>query len=271
MVIVAIVIVVFALIVFLISPALRKHPDSELCKGMYVAHRGFHNKEKGIPENSLAAFSAAMQNGYAIEIDIHATKDGKVVIFHDDKTKRMCSVPGVIEQMTLEQLKQLRLLDTDEKIPTLEELLEICKEDTVLVIEYKCSPKNYKILCEKADEILSKYNVKYIVQSFNPLAMGWFKKNKKEILRGQLASYFIKEKGKSLERILCGFLLFNFISRPHFVSYNVSFTNTLPRKICALLGCINAGWTIRNQETLDKYKEDYGIYIFENFTPKKDA
>jgi hypothetical protein len=271
MIILAVIVILLGFWFFLISPALRKHPDSELCKNMYVAHRGFHNKEKGIPENSLAAFTAAMDNGYAIEIDIHTTKDGEVVIFHDDTTDRMCGVSGVIEQMTLEELKRLSLGDTNEKIPTLSELLEICRKDTVLVIEYKCTPKNYKILCEKADIILSKYNVKYIVQSFNPFAMGWFKKNKKDILRGQLATYFIKENKKNFVRILCGFLLFNFVSRPDFVSYKVSFTNTLPRRICALLGCINAGWTIRDQDTLDKYKKHYSIYIFENFTPKKDA
>lgn len=255
------------ILLFLISPALRKHPDKQIFNGLYIAHRGLH--DKSTPENSMAAFKKAIRHGFAIEIDIHVTKDNRIVIFHDDSLKRICGTDNIIENMTLSELSQYKLLDTDERIPTLEQLLDICGKDTVLVIEYKCTPLNYKRLCENADRVLSRYNVKYIVQSFNPLAMRWFKKHKKEICRGQLSTDFIREDKKGVIEIICGLLLFNFISRPDFISYEIKYPNVLQRRICIMLGALTAGWTVKSQQELIKCKNRYGAYIFENFIPKR--
>ena len=261
------VVILLIIWLFLISPALRKHPDKEIFTGLHIAHRGLH--DTNTPENSISAFKKAIECGFAIEIDIHVTKDDRIVIFHDDNLKRVCGEDKHIESMTLDELSRYRLLDTDEKIPTLEQLLDICSKDTVLVIEYKCTPSNYKRLCENADRVLSRYNVKYIVQSFNPLAMYWFKKNKKEICRGQLATDFIREEKKGIIEILCGFLLFNFISRPDFISYDIKYPNVPQRKICIMLGALTAGWTVKSQKELDNCKKRYDAYIFEDFIPIK--
>ncbi len=262
-----IVITVLLLILFLLCPTLRQHPDKKLCKNLYVAHRGLHDIENGIPENSLLAYKNALAHGYAIEIDIHITKDGKVAVFHDDDLKRMCGVDKKIEDLTEKELKKYFLLDTKEKIPMLEEVLDIVDGKVCLVIEFKCNQNNYKQLCIAANEILKNYKGKYIVQSFNPLAMGWYKNNRKDICRGQLSSHFIKSKNKDLVKILIGYLLLNVISRPDFISYNHKFTNVLQRRICIMLGAISAGWTFRNQKELDKHKNEYQIYIFEGFIP----
>ena len=263
------VLALFLLYIFLICPCLRSHPDKNLCKKLYVAHRGLHNIDEGIPENSIKAFENAIKHNVAIEIDIHLTKDSKVVIFHDDNLNRVCGIDGIIEDMTLEQLSKCKLLGTEEKIPTLEQLLEICTDKTVLVIEFKCSPTAYKELCIKANEILSKHNVKYIVQSFNPLAMRWYKLNRKDICRGQLSSNFLRDKSKKPIEILCGFLLFNFFSRPDFISYNYQYKNNISRKICVFLGAISAAWTIKSQNVLTKNLSEYDIFIFEDFLPTK--
>lgn len=261
-------IAIIGLYLFLVLPALRKHPDARFCNSLYVAHRGLHDISKGIPENSMLSFKNAISHSFAIEIDIHITKDDKVVIFHDDNLQRVCGEKGIIEQMTYEQLSGFKLSGTDEKIPLLEQLLEICKEDTILVIEYKCSPRNYLKLCKTADKILSKYNVKYIVQSFNPLAMRWYKKNRPEISRGQLSTNFAKEKSKSAIEIILGFLLLNFLSRPDFISYEAKYFDSLPRRLCILTGAIPAAWTIRSQSELESVKDKSRIYIFENFIPE---
>lgn len=260
---------VLLIYLFLIFPSARKHPHKNRYRNLFVAHRGLHNIKKGVPENSLAAFKSAIENGFALEIDIHVTKDNKIVIFHDDDLKRVCNNEGVVEQMTFDELSDFNLLGTDYKIPLLEELLEICDENSLLVIEYKCGPKNYKRLCENADKVLSSYNVPYIMQSFNPLALMWYKNNRKDIFRGQLASNFFKEGRKNLVEIICGFLLLNFLSRPDFISYDIKYPNTLSRRIAVGFGATSAGWTITSQKQLDNCKNDNNIYIFENFIPIK--
>ncbi len=259
----------FLLLLFLICPTLRNHPDRTLLNNMYIAHRGFHTSDSEVPENSLSSFKKAIENGYDIEIDIHVTKDGKVAVFHDDTLKRMCGKNIAIETLSSIELKKFRLLESNETIPMLEDVLTLVDGKVCLVIEYKCDAKNYERLCVAADKVLKNYIGKYIVQSFNPLAMMWFKNNRPEILRGQLSTNFTKQKNNSLLRTLIGLLLLNFLSRPDFISYDIKYTNAVQRRICICLGAASVGWTFKSQESLDKYKNKYSAYIFEKFIPKR--
>ena len=90
---------------FLIAPRIPKRRLKEPA-GLY-AHRGLWNGER--PENSLAAFRAATEQGFGIEMDVHLTKDGQLVVFHDDSLQRMCGTEGIITERTLAELKELRL------------------------------------------------------------------------------------------------------------------------------------------------------------------
>ena len=115
----AVILLVVVLLIFMIFPAARKHPDRALLKGAYIAHRGYHGENA--PENSIPAFKAAIEKGLIIETDIHVLKDGEVVVFHDDTLTRMCGDERKIEDLTLEEVKKLRLKDTNEQIPTFKE------------------------------------------------------------------------------------------------------------------------------------------------------
>lgn len=101
-------------------PSLRKCRGLEALRGRYIAHRGFHNIAKGIPENSLTAFRMAVAKGYAIENDIRLTKDGEVVVIHDATLSRACGVDKRVYDLTLKELKQYTLFGTDEKFPLLQ-------------------------------------------------------------------------------------------------------------------------------------------------------
>ena len=63
--------------------------DISFLKGRLIAHRGCHDIEKNVPENSMLAFDKAVENNYIIELDVHILKDGNIVVFHDDNLKRM--------------------------------------------------------------------------------------------------------------------------------------------------------------------------------------
>ncbi len=251
------------LFLFLIFPTTRKHPDRNILKGMYIAHRGLH--DNAIPENSISSFSAAIKKGFPIEIDIHLTKDGELVIFHDNDLKRMCGDERLVCELTLAELRSLKLLKTNEKIPTLKECLETVSGNVPLMIEFKVDRNNWKTLCTAANDVLKNYKGKYFIQSFYPQVLYWYRKNRKDICRGQLSS---AKMGKEFYKKLCECLLFNFISRPDFVSYEYLYCNNPIRKLVTRLGAFPVGWTFPSQEELDKCKRCFKTYIFENFLPK---
>ncbi len=266
-IILAVLAVLAVILLYMFLPSFKKHPDLERV-GEYIAHRGLHNLSEDAPENSIAAFLEAVRYGYAIEIDIHITADGEVVVFHDNDTKRMCGTDGKIEYMTLPQIKKLRLSGGYQQIPTLAECLSAVDGSVPLLIEFKCDNKNYHKLCTAANEILSKYKGIYLVQSFFPLSMGWYKKNRPDVCRGQLSEHFDGKKHKALSFLL-GALLFNYISRPHFVSYNHRDADYLPRRLSSSIGAYPIGWTFRKPEDLEKNKSKFKKYSFEGFLPNK--
>ena len=266
MVIILIAVLLLALVFFLIAPSLRRHPDREFLSGLNIAHRGLHDLEKDTPENSIAAFLEATARGYAIENDIHLIADGNVVVFHDYNLKRMCGEDIELEKCTLEELKQYTLGESCEKIPTLKECLAAIDGRVPLLIEFKTeSFKNYKALCTAANEILKDYKGKYFVQSFFPPVLHWHRKNRRDILRGQLAT--ATEKGTLAKRLM-GCLVYNFMSRPDFVSYDVKCVKNIMFRIVKRLGALPVGWTIRNEEEHKKAKKTFKTYIFENFLAK---
>lgn len=260
-----ILVIVLAIIVFMLFPTLRRHPDRKLLGGLLIAHRGLHNAKEGIPENSIHAFIEAVVNGYAIENDIHVTADGEVVVFHDNTLDRMCGVSGKIEEMTLAELRKLRLLDTNERIPTLKECLEVIDGRVPLLIEFKCETLNCNKLCEAANKILSEYKGVYFIQSFNPSVVYWYKKHNKNVLRGQLAYHY---KGKSLLKHTINNFWVNFLVKPDFVAYDQKYANDFRFKLQKLFGALPIAWTFRSEDELNRGRVKVKSYIFENFKAK---
>ncbi len=251
---------------FLVFPSVRRHNDLKLIEGKFIAHRGLHDLTENTPENSLSAFRQAVELGYPIEIDIHLTLDGKVVVFHDDTLDRMCGVSGRVEEKTLSELKALRLGNTNYEIPTLEECLNTVNGKVPLLIEFKCVSLKCAPLCQKSDEILSRYNGDYLIQSFYPTVLRWYKKHRREVCRGQLAESF---KGASFEKRMSGNMLFNFLGRPDFVSYKHTDAKNISRMFVTKLGAYPVGWTFQSQDELDKNGKYFNTFIFEQFLPKE--
>ena len=146
-----------------------------------VAHRGLHDREyEKICENSMSAFKNARDHKVAFELDVHLTKDKKLLVCHDSNLKRVTGKEGEIELLTLKELKENYRLLNGEELPTLEEVLEEIKEEVPIVIELKgYSPtKNYKELALKVHKALEvvkdKRNI--ILISFQPQCLVHFKK-----------------------------------------------------------------------------------------------
>lgn len=142
-----------------------------------VAHRGYHNEQ--YTENGFGAFKNAIDNNFAFELDVHLTKDERLIVSHDSSLKRTTGKEGIIEELTLEEIKSnYHLLDGSE-VPTLEEVFEFAKESVPIVVELKpyTKTKNYKVLAFKVmdalKEIKDKRNI--ILISFYPQCLLPFK------------------------------------------------------------------------------------------------
>ena len=141
-----------------------------------IAHRGLHNKE--FTENGMKAFKNAIDHGVAFEFDIHLTSDGELVVCHDENLKRTTGKEGIIEHLTLKEIKDnYRLLDGGE-IPTLQEVFDLNKEKVPMVIELKVFKKNYKALADKAKEAFKNIKDKKnaMIISFDPRSLWPLKK-----------------------------------------------------------------------------------------------
>lgn len=256
--------IIIAVFIFCSMPSIYRHKDLDCIKGKYIAHRGLHNIKEGVPENSLPAFKRARDMGLAIENDIHLTKDNRVVVFHDDDLKRVCGVNKKVEELTLNELKEYNLFETGEKIPTLEECLEVVDGKTPLLIEFKAVGGNAEKLVIAANEILKNYKGQYLIQSFYPQVLFYYRKYNKKVCRGFLATAF---KGEAFYKRLSGALLYNFIARPHFVSYEHKFHNYFFLKLNKMLGAFVIAWTFHSKTEVLKIKKEFKAYIFEDFIP----
>ena len=92
--------------------------------GVNFAHRGLHSRDKSVPENSLAAFELAASAGYGIELDVQLSKDGQVVVFHDDTLDRVCGVHGRVDAFDYSQLREMKLCGSEQTIPLFTEVLQ---------------------------------------------------------------------------------------------------------------------------------------------------
>lgn len=153
-------------------------------KNSIIAHRGIYDNKK-VVENTLEAFKKAINKGYAIELDLRITKDNKVVVFHDDTLDRLSSKKGKIEDLTLDEIKNIQLINKA-SIPTFEEVLELVNGKVPLLIELK-SNKGFTLERETI-KTLNNYGGEYAIQSFNPKTIIWLRLFKNNITRGLLVS-----------------------------------------------------------------------------------
>ena len=268
-VIISLVIILFAAVVFCIASGKVSHEAKETAKifyGLNCAHRGLHTKDLQVPENSILAFEAAVKGGYGVETDVQLSRDGQVVVFHDENLKRMCGIDERVNSKNWEELSKLKLHGTNECIPLLTEALETLG-DTPLIVELKPVGSNYRDLCEKTLKIMQKHGKRWCIESFDPRIVRWYYKNAPEVLRGQLSRPPKNMEGISYPpALLLGNLLTNSISRPHFIAYEIS-RYPLTVKLCRAMKPINFIWTVHPEHDVDKCEEENDTIIFEFYKP----
>ncbi len=265
--ILAVLLVLFLLYLKALRGTNGRMTDSML--NTHYAHRGLHNSKAGVPENSMVAFKAALSKGYGAEFDLHLTADKQLAVIHDASLKRTAGEDVNVFDLTADELQNYRLEGTDEKIPMFSEVLELFDGKVPLIIELKTDKGNAAELCEYTLEALKDYKGEYCIESFDPRCILWLKKNKPEIIRGQLSQNFLKDKYKGFFfNLFLTSLVTNAATRPDFVAFNHKHKKALPfllfTKVWQGQGI---AWTIRSSEELQNAADDGYPVIFENLEP----
>ena len=262
--------VMAVLYLLMIMPRMFRRPDRTPFMGVLYAHRGLHDNKTDAPENSMAAFKKAVEAGFGIELDVQLSKDKVPVVFHDFTLKRICGVEGKVADYTYEELQQFSLCESQEKIPKFEDFLKMVDGRVPLIVEYKI-PGTRTAVCPIADKLLQEYKGVYCIESFNPLGVLWYKQNRREVMRGQLADNFIKHGEKEYSKMLyfiLHHLLFNFLTKPDFIAYNHYSYKDISRRLCRYLyGSLAVAWTIKSKEELEARQKDFDLFIFDSFVP----
>lgn len=236
--------------------------DLEFLSRNLIAHRGYHNNKKGIPENSVLAFKKAIDNKYLIELDVRLTKDKKLVVFHDGNLKRVCGVNKRVKDLTYRELLKYNLFDTTLKVPLFSDVIKLVNGRVPILIETKYHNR-YGVLEKILINELSNYKGLYAIQSFYPMSLLWLKRNTKDIPIGLLSSNFKNDLNR-LKSIIGKTLILDLFFKTDFISYDVKGlpNNYLSYKRDKKKIVI---WTIKNKKDYDLARQYTDSLICENF------
>jgi glycerophosphoryl diester phosphodiesterase len=238
--------------------------------GRYYAHRGLFDNGSEAPENSINAISQAVEMGYGVEFDVRLTIDKVPVVIHDNSLFRSAGVESLVSELSFRDLRELKLFGSNGRIPTLHEVLQTIDGRVPIIVELKQDVGGDTTICDVVAPILDGYKGDYMVESFNPVLMIWYKKNRPSAIRGQLSTNHLKEGKKDfLLNLSLQYLLFNFMVKPDFIAYNHLYGNNLSLMINRrLFGITTAAYTLKSQKELDMNRTRFDILIFDSFTPK---
>ncbi len=237
----------------------------------HYAHRGLHDDD--LPENSLAAFEAACRAGYGIELDVRVSRDGVPMVFHDETLTRICGIDRKIGELTAAELEKIPLKGNPaHTIPRLSTVLSLVRGRVPLCVEIK-HEQGISVVCPPTAALLDGYRGAYCIESFNPMAVKWFRENRPLVVRGQLSERFWKRKNmRKLPTLAVQLLVTNFLCRPDFISFNVKHRRSLPFRLATrLFGAAAFAWTVK---TVEEEAESYGYFdalIFEGIRPQVGA
>ena len=254
------------------------------------------------PENSLASFAAACEAGYGIELDLQLTLDGQVVVVHAPDLKRVAGDPRRIEDLTYGELTRIPLFPTArpgdavaeplpgaeevpplvttpsaapdgyyQHVPLFSDVLDVVAGQAPLIVKYKFS--NNKAWDERSEELMEKghalleaYDGPYVIESFHPGAVNWYKEHHPEVCRGQL-SWPAKLSKNGAAEWVAGLLAFDWLSRPDFVAYDWTGGASPQVRLARSMGAMPVSWTVRNSDELAQCAPYFDRHIFEAFGP----
>ena len=246
----------------------KYRPISEKFVRERYAHRGLWGESAA--ENSLTAFRRAVEQGYAVEMDVHLSKDGALVVFHDEHLERMTGCRGSVRDYTAEELSHIKLGKTNDSIPTFREVLDVISGKVPILLEIK-PDRNWRDISAAAISMLKDYKGPVCMESFHPFAVRYFAKNAPHIPRGFLwGRHFHYKSFRRPEHFLLWTMCFNWLAKPDFIAANWEFANDFPLVfVRTLYKSRYLLWTVRSAEVENAVKPLTHGFIFEGYLPDK--
>ena len=237
-----------------------------------VAHRGLHDRPRGIIENMPGAALAAIDGNFAIECDIQLTADGEAMVHHDDALGRLTEGSGALLGMTAAELKAVRFKDTLERMMALADLCALVKGRVPILIEVKSHFDGDRKLVKRMAEVLGAYAGPVVGMSFDPDQVQALREAMPELPRGIVAErvYSAADWPEASPAQRKGMLHLGhaFRTRPHFLAYWV---NDLPAPAPwiarHIFGLPLLTWTVRTPEQRERAARYADQMIFEGFRP----
>ena len=265
-----ILILLCALYLFMIA---GKKPEERLAapfRNLQCTHRGFYEKDQSVPENTLRAFERAVEHGYGVELDVQLSKDGAVVVFHDDFVDRETTYSGRVDSFTLEELQAMSLFGTHGdklNIPLFTDVMQVLDGKSPTIVDLK-STDQYVELCEKTLAILRTCTGPYCVESFDPRIVYWFRKNAPDLMRGQLSESYKGWRATTspLKAFAMSHFWTNLLTRPNFLAYG-SMKQPLALRLARWQKAFLVYWTEEPDSDRDTLEQRYDCIIFEHFYP----
>jgi glycerophosphoryl diester phosphodiesterase len=237
-----------------------------------VAHRGLHDRARGIIENMPAAAQAAVDGNFSIECDIQLTADGEAMVHHDDALGRLAEGTGALLGMTAAQLKAVKFKDTPERMMSLGDLCALVKGRVPLMIEVKSHFDRDRKLVKRMAEVLASYSGPAVGMSFDPDQVLALREQMPKLPRGIIAqrsyddTYWKKLTPEQRQEML--HLRHAFRTRPHFVAFWVDqLPAPAPWIARNIFGLPLLTWTVRTPEQRERAARYADQMIFEGFLP----
>jgi len=237
-----------------------------------VAHRGLHDAEAGIIENTPSAFAAAIAGDYAFECDLQITGDGEAVVHHDDALGRLTDGSGRLATMTVAEIKRVAFKAAADRIITLGELCDLVAGRVTMLLELKSRFDGDLRVVERAAQVIAGYKGPAVLMSFDPEQIGHLRRVAPQLVRGIIAeSRYLRSDWRDLpERGRRSMLYFRhaFSTRPDFIAWSVRDLPALvPLLARSILRRPVLTWTVRTPAEREKAQRWADQMIFEGFRP----
>jgi glycerophosphoryl diester phosphodiesterase len=233
-----------------------------------LAHRGLHDDQNGIIENTPSAFAAAIAARYGIECDLQISSDGGAMVYHDDTLGRLTETSGRLDAVTAAELKRVTFRATRDRMMTLGELCDFVAGRAALLIELKSPRAGDRRLATRAAKVLSGYAGQAAVMSFEPAQTVELRRVAPRLPRGMAVrkhawSDAFAAPGRSMAA-----LAHVLTARPQFVAYSLSnLPALLPALTRSVFGLPLLAWTVRSADDRGKAARYADQMIFEGFRP----
>lgn len=242
-------------------------PDSWL-RARPIAHRGFYENAQGVPENSLAAFRRAADHGIPFEFDVQCTADGMPVVWHDAAVRLGDGRTAPLRQLTRRELADVRLGETDEAIPTLDQVLETVDGKVPIVVDVRrWVPEKNGSLERAVAASLRDYPGDAAIQSFDPLAILRFRRLAADRPLGQASGEL--RSANALVAAVGRTMPTNVITRPDFISYELPLLPSVWTTLWRRRGVPLLAFPVDDEQDEQRARDVADNFFFANYVPSQ--